>query len=93
MILSMEETDALGEVAQLAGFLPYLEQALDKMDAALERKVFRLLDTGELTPQLAVYAWQEKLMLRRLLRTFDQKVKIATAIGERVAPEINIGVE
>lgn len=91
MMLTMEETDALGQVAQLAGFLPYLEEAIDTMDAALEARVFGLLDKGELTPQLALFAWQEKKILRLLLRRFNTKVKVATSIGERLAPELNIG--
>ena len=91
MTLSMEETDTLGQVAQLAGFLPYLEEAIDKLDAALEAKVFRLLDTGQLTPQLAMFAWQEKLILRRLVRSFNTKIRVAQSIGEAHSDDLIIG--
>lgn len=90
---SMEELDQLGSMTELQGFLPYLQDAIDKMDRMLERKVFNLLDQGKLTEQLAVYAWQEKLILSRLVDRFNTKVRVATSIGERYSQDLTIGVE
>lgn len=87
--LSMTEIDTLAQTAKLSGFLPYLEQALDKMEAMLDRKVFALLDKDELTPQLAVYAWQEKRIIQRLYSQFHQKIATAQSIGEQYQRSMN----
>lgn len=90
---SMEELDQLGSMAELQGFLPYLQDAIDKMERTLENKVFMLLDQGKLTEQLALYAWQEKLILRRIVSRFNTKIRVGSTIAERYSQDLNIGVE
>lgn len=85
---SMRETDSLGEMARLAGFLPLLERQISKMERTLESKVFMLMDKGSLTPDMALYFWQEKLALRRLLSHFNQTVRIGQTIGENIKDEV-----
>lgn len=85
---SMRETDSLGEMARIAGFLPLLEQQISKMDRTLETKVFALMNKGTLTPDMALYFWQEKLALRRLLSHFNQSARIGQAIGENIKDEV-----
>lgn len=81
--MDIQEYGSVVDTVKLVGFLPYLREALDKMEDLLERKTFDALDKGELTPDKALFAWQEKLVLRRVLARFDQKLRVSQAIGER----------
>ena len=76
------------EAARLLPMLPYLEEYIHKLDKALEQKTFTKLDKGELTPDMALYAWQEKMAYRRLLRHFNQQVRIGQAIAAEHSEEM-----
>lgn len=87
---SFAETDEIGNLAHLVGFLPYLEDAISKMEQALETRVYMQMDKGELTPDKAMYYWQEKLVLRRILRRFQQRTRAGQSLGERLQQQMEI---
>lgn len=87
--MTPKDLGLIREGVRLQGFLPYLEDAVSKMEGQLEGRVFRLLDEGKLTPELALMAWMEKLAYRRLIRKFDQQVRIGQAVGAASAPELS----
>lgn len=86
----IEQLDAsmLVEGARLAGVLPYLTETLDKMEQALDNKLYSLLNKNELTPEVALYAWQEKHVLHKLRKSFNTKVRLGEAVAERNATEL-----
>lgn len=81
--LTAVDAGTIAEAARLSGMLPYLEQYIDKLEHTLETKIYQKLDKGELTPDQALFAWQEKLILRRLIRHFTHQ----TRIGQTIASE------
>lgn len=74
------------DAARLAGFLPYLERELAQMAAVLETRVYAQIDKKELTPDMALAAWMEKLAYARLGKRLRQKVTAGTSKGEAAAP-------
>jgi hypothetical protein len=84
------DSDSLGEVAKLQGFLPYLESAITKLETTLENQVFAAIDKGQLTPDQALLYWQQKLTYRRLLRHFSQRVNVAQTVSHRVASTLGV---
>jgi hypothetical protein len=87
MIEQIDAT-ALVEGARLAGMLPYLNETLSKMEQALNTRIYTLLNKNELTPEVALYAWQEKHVLNKLRKSFNMKVRLGEAVAERNAPEL-----
>lgn len=90
-MIDARELGIISDGARLQGFLPYLEDAVKQMEAGLEGRIFQLLDKGELTPDLALYAWMEKLAYRRLLRKFDQKVRSGQHLGQKFEKALEAG--
>lgn len=90
-MIGIEESSLIEEGSRLAGFMPYLAERLNKMEDVLEKKIFQLLDKGELTPQLAVYAWQEKRILRNLYSGFNQKVEVSKGLAEQFKNDLSFG--
>lgn len=86
--LTVVDAGTIAEGARLSGMLPYLEQYIDKLERTLENKVFARLDKGELTPEEAMFAWQEKLILRRLVRHFTQQTRIGLAVADEHIEEL-----
>ena len=72
--------------ARLAGFLPYLQDELIKMEEAAVVRIDQLMTQGKLTPELSQMAWIELLSYRRLRRRLEQRVRIGVSVGERNAP-------
>ncbi len=90
----MPTPEALSTVrdgARIAGALPYIEVELDKMKAAVERRVFAALRDGTLSPDTALSAWQELNAYSLLQRRLRQQVAIATSVGKNVSPEMDLG--
>jgi hypothetical protein len=81
--LAMEDFGRITEGAKLAGFLPYLEEEIYKMEQLLEDQVFKKLAAKALTPEMALEAWIEKVAYRRLLKRFNQTVRMGTSIAEQ----------
>lgn len=87
---SAEDLGKLADGAAMSGFLPYLEREVEAMYAALETRVFRALDAGELTPELAFAAWQEKRAYALLLKRFSTRIRVGVAAAERVSEYMTI---
>lgn len=88
MIVS--DIDRAAGLAALAQFRPYLEDYVSKMETSLEVKVFKALEDKTLTPELALYAWMEKLSYRRLLRKYNSDVNIGQSAAKRAAKAMNL---
>jgi hypothetical protein len=80
-MLHPEELGLIRDAARLAGVLPELQNIISKMERQAEQKVFDLLSQGKLTPEMALYAWQEKQIMRRFLTRFDQKVRSGQSLA------------
>ena len=83
----MNDDDAarLVEGARVASFLPYVEKELAGMEQAIETRVFRAIDGGTFTPDMAMAAWMEKKACRSLLRRLGVHVRL----GEGAAKQLN----
>ena len=84
----------LGKVVDasvIAGFMPYLDPELVKMENALTTRVFRALDDGELTPDAAMYAWMEVRAYRKLKKRLDLQVRVGHTVGERISEHLDGG--
>ncbi len=79
------EMAAVVEAPAYAGFLPYLEYELDLMAKAIETRANNLSMKGELTPDLAQQYWIEKSVLGRVLKHFQQRVSVKSAIATQAA--------
>lgn len=85
---TMGEMIQIKEAAKLSGFLPDLQTYVDKMERALDNRIFTALDDKTLTPEQALYAWMEKKTYRQLLKRVEQQVKIGVTVGERRSVEL-----
>lgn len=81
--LTVLDATSIAEGARIANFLPYIEDAIYKQIGAAERRVFSLLDSGKLTPEVALYAWQERRIALKMLSQWKQKVRIGQTVGAR----------
>lgn len=82
----MTEAEDIGFIQnaiRLQGVMPELKAAIERLDKALERRTLMALNQGVLTPEQALYAWQEKAILHKLLTMFDQSVRIGISKGEQ----------
>lgn len=83
------EMSKVRDGARFAGFLPYLAAEVDKMVGTLESRMLDHIRDGSLTPDLAIQGWMELNAYRRLMKRFDQKVKIGQTAGQALAPVLN----
>ena len=90
MTATVEELSQIQTGARLSGALPYLKAEVDRMQEAIENRVFSQLSAGVLTPEAALLAWQEKIALRSMLRRIEQRVSVGVSAGERAAPALAI---
>jgi len=91
MNLSVYDAGTISEGAHLAGLLPYLEQYIGKLERTLDFQTMQRLDHGELSPQDALNAWQEKRAIRKVLSHFKQVIRGASTVAERNIEELNNG--
>lgn len=74
--------------AAIANSLPYIADAIKRMESTLDSRVFQEIQDGTLTPDKALYAWLEKVAYRRLIKRLTQYVKVGIAAGERAVPHL-----
>lgn len=91
--MKSEDLSAIRQGAELANMLPVIEAETARQEKALENRVLMELSKGTLTPEAALQAWMEKAAIRRLLSSFQSKVRIGQTIGEANAKllETNVG--
>lgn len=70
--------------------MPYLEAELAALLAQVDAKSADLYMKGELTPEKASQLTVERLAYRKVLRHFEQRVKLGSAIGAEIAPEMEL---
>ena len=85
----VEDMAAAKDLSHLIGVLPHLEYEINRMNVALDNRIFTLLEHSELTPELALQAWMEKNANRKLLSRFNQRIQIGQSSGERVKNILN----
>lgn len=81
----MADFSEVRDGARLAGFMPYLDAELTSMTDQLVMKTLMALNSGTLTPDLALHAWMELNAYTRLLKRFQQKVQVGLSVGQRNA--------
>lgn len=86
--LSVIDAGTIAEGAHLAGLLPYLKEYIGKLERALDKRTIQRLSKAELTPELALIAWQEKNALRSVLTHFTQAVRIGVSVAEENIEEL-----
>jgi hypothetical protein len=72
MQLSDEELSA--ESIRLSAILPELENRIDKLNLALDNKVFGLISEGALTSELALAFWYERFARTNVVRSMKTRV-------------------
>lgn len=87
--LEMLDISVIQQGARFINILPEIENFLNSMEDALERKVYAALDKGELTPQAALNAWIEKRTMQQLYTKFAQRVKMAQTMGTQYQDTMN----
>lgn len=90
MTIAAADLGRIAAGAKLAGLLPYLEAEVDRMDRALENRVYDLINKGALTPEAAFMAWLEKKTLRAFVTRLRQKVNMGQSVGERHVEDLSI---
>lgn len=88
MTLTVLDAGTISEGAHLSGLLPYLEEYIGKLERTLDFQTMQRLDAGELTPDLALIAWQEKRALRKVLSHFKQTIRIGLTVADRNIEEL-----
>lgn len=87
---SVEKLAAVRDGAKVKALLPYLEAEMTSLLAQVDGKAADLYAKGALTPDVAALLWAERLAYRKVLRHFDQRVRLGAAIGEDIAPEMDL---
>lgn len=64
---------------QMANYLPYLQETVEKLQHTVVNRMSILKDDGKLTPELAMAGWYEYLAYGRILKT----TKVRTAISSQ----------
>jgi hypothetical protein len=87
------ETDLvkLSQGGLMAEALPMIEGEVERMEAALVRRVYTALEAGTLTPEAALLAWQEKYLSQKLIKRLTQKVRVGKVASERLQPHMDGG--
>lgn len=81
----------LRDGARLGGLLPDMEAYVKGQETKLINEVQRKLQDGELTPDLALYAWMELVSMRKMLKSLSTKVSIGISAAERSTQFLQIG--
>lgn len=84
-----QEARELGEIAHLArfqGMLPYIEDAIGKMQQAVVARAKTHQTNGTLTGDLALALWMEYLANEKLLSRLGSRERAAQGTAARLAP-------
>lgn len=79
-----EDAALVADQAFIVNALPYLKAEADKQIRELENRTFTALDKGELTPELALYAWMEIRAVRKTLSRFETRARIGASVGAKL---------
>lgn len=88
--MTPEELGYIRQGAELSNFLPLIEREVDKMQAALDARVYLQLQNGSLTPEVALAAWIERKTNAALVKRFRTWVQLGESVGKRNAAELNL---
>lgn len=87
--MKLAEFGDIAEASRLVGMLPFLKTTLDKMERAVENRVKIALERGEFTPDQAMMAWQEKMLIRKLFDGINMRVNVGTSVAQSHKEELN----
>lgn len=85
------EFAALSQQKALAGFLPYLDAEIARQKLVIEAHAMAALRTGDLTGDLAASLWTQWAALTSIRKGFETRVRIGTAVGERLNDVLTAG--
>lgn len=88
--MTPEELAYIRQGAELSNFLPILEREVEKMQSALDARVYLQLQNGGLTPEVALAAWIERKTNAALVKRLRSWVQLGESVGRRNAAELNI---
>lgn len=80
------------DAAIMAEMYPFVKNEVDKLDRALDNRMLMAIRKGELTPQMALQGWIEKVSYRELLSKFDQTIKLGQHLGHENQASLDKGV-
>lgn len=84
-----EELQAAQMQSRLVGFLPHVQDEVEKELNVLVNKTLTALNAGTLTPELALYAWMEYRANLQMLKRFQTKLQLGEAAGSRIASSLD----
>lgn len=79
--------------AEIQQFKPYLDNEIVAMQRGVVSSVLSAVNTGTLTPEMALSKWMEYIAYLKLTQRLDQKVRIGQSVGEKVGEKLDFSAQ
>jgi hypothetical protein len=77
--------------AVAATMLPHVKAEVEAMERTVVTRTLQALGRNELSPEIALEAWREVAMARRLLKNFQTRITIGASVADELGPALNLG--
>lgn len=79
---SPEELYTIRLGAEIQQFKPYMDNEIAVMQKAVVSSVLAAVNSGTLTPDIAMSKWMEYIAYQKLSQKFDQRINVGVSIGK-----------
>ena len=76
-----EDLALIRQGAEIQNFKPYIDDEVASMQKAVVNSVLGAVNSGTLTPEMALSKWMEYIAYLKLNQKFDQKIKVGQSVG------------
>jgi hypothetical protein len=88
--------EQLGDIrvgSELQNIKPYIDHEVANMQRAVVNSVLSAVNSGELTPEMAMAKWMEYIAYMKLNQRFAQKIEVGKSVGQRVGNSLDFSTK
>lgn len=78
---SPEDLGLIRHGAEVAQMKPFLDAEIISMQKAVVSSVLTAVNSGTLTPDIALSKWMEYVAYQKLTQRFDQRIRVGASVG------------
>lgn len=78
-----EELGLIRSGAEIQNMKPYINNEVAALQKAVVSSVLSAVNSGTLTPEIAMSKWMEYVAYQKLLQKFDQRITVGISVGAK----------
>lgn len=87
--MTEEALSAIRTGAEIQSFKPYMDNEISGMQKSVVSFVLAAVNSGTLTPEVALTKWVEYVSYLKLQQKLEQRIRIGQSAGQSVSNELD----